>query len=322
MSRPKRIDLPFCVYHVMSRTNTDGRAFLDQRDYAKFLEYLAEYSDMYSYNIHAYCLMPNHFHLLIESKGRPALSDLMHRLLTAYTVYFNRRHQRHGHLFQGRFKSLVVDKTDYLLAVSRYIHLNMSRKNNPAYAEKYTWSSLRHYLQGNEPKFLYTKEILAWFKGNRKKYGRFIRQGLEKDIEIQVMNQRYVGKETFARRIRRRISFLGKKGTKERKAAWKRDEQTQRMEESLAKNLVRRVAKYFKCSPEMIVKGRWAHGDIGNARTILVALLRAKLPWSCSKIGTFMGISQKAGIGYYLRRVKKDKDLEKIYNVLKEKSKR
>ena len=138
-----RIDLPFCLYHVISRTNSGEIAFTGKREMDKFLGYLEKYSKIFNFRIHAWCLMPNHFHLLLESTDQARLSELMRRLLTAYTIFCNRRRGRHGHLFQGRFKSFVVDKSEYLLELSRYIHLNPARMKKQVDPEIYYGSSLR-----------------------------------------------------------------------------------------------------------------------------------------------------------------------------------
>ena len=131
-----------------------------------FLEYLTGYLEQFEMRIYAYCLMHTHFHLLIESR-KSNLSEYMRRLLTAYTVWFNRRHQTRGHLFAGRFKSIVVERGDYLVAVSRYIHRNPVDASLVKNAEDYPWSSMRVYAGKREPGFVYTREILSWF-GNRK----------------------------------------------------------------------------------------------------------------------------------------------------------
>jgi len=103
MSRPKRINLSGCVYHIICRANRDDVVFEGTNDKERFLEYLGYYAEQFDIRIHVYCLMDTHFHLLIESR-KPNLSELMRRLLTAYTVWFHRIHRTHGHLFAGHFK--------------------------------------------------------------------------------------------------------------------------------------------------------------------------------------------------------------------------
>jgi REP element-mobilizing transposase RayT len=105
--------------------------------------------------------MDTHLHLLLESR-KSNLSEFMRRLLTAYTVWFNKRHQIHGHLFAGRFKSLVVERGEYLVSVSRYIHRNPVEAGLVDNAEDYPWSSMRIYAGKASSKIIYAKEILYW----------------------------------------------------------------------------------------------------------------------------------------------------------------
>jgi putative transposase len=315
MARPKRFNLPFCLYHTFSRTNSGDVAFFDSRDYAKFLDYLAEYSDMYAFRIHSYCLLGNHFHLLLESTDRSDLSRLMHRLLTAYTVYFNRRYARHGHLFQGRFRSLIVDKADYLLAVSRYIHLNPCGESTDSTnkAEEYRWSSLRYYLKGNEPSFLHTKDILSWFNGNRATYAQYIREGLSENVKPEVVRQRYIGAEPFAKRMRARLETGMRTGTRGDIASRKREEKNRERDVDQAEECLRKVADYFKCSPEMIKTGRWGHGVMGKARTVLAGLLRERTTWTCSEIARQLALNEKNGVNIHLRRLREKGELTKAF---------
>lgn len=314
MARPKRIDLSFCLYHVFSRTNSGDRAFHDSRDQNKFFEYLAKYLDLFQFRLHAYCLMSNHFHLLLESMERPDLSEFMRRQLTAYTVYFNRRHSRHGHLFQGRFKSYVVDKADYLITLSRYIHLNPAGGKHPGDVWTYEGSSLRYYIKGNEPAFLHTAELLSWFKGNRAKYADYIRDGLEEGAKPEIYQQRYIGGEEFVKRMNLRLFQMSTKGTKAQKAGVINRERINQMEKDLADRLLNQVANHFRIMPETIKTGYKAQGDIGMARTLLIGLLREKLPWSSRKIGEYMGI--KRGIYDYLYKISQNKELQKIFREL------
>jgi len=315
MSRPKRIDLPFSLYHVFSRTNTGEDAFPDARDKERFLEYLAEYVDLFHFRIHVFCIMRNHFHLLLESTDHPQLSELMRRLLTAYTIYFNRRHGRHGHLFQGRFKSLIVDKSEYFLALSRYIHLNPSHTIPPHDPFTFDGSSLHYYLKGMEPEFLYTKEILSWFHGNRMKYGTFVREGLKEKTKLDIYQQRFIGGQTFARRIYKRLQHEEEPGTRGQKARRKLEEQIRESEELKAEEIIKKVTEEFSLFPDIIRKGRQAKGEVGKARAIVIALLRFHLPWSGSKIAEYLGLHRE--IYHYIRKVADDKELHKIYEKLK-----
>jgi putative transposase len=316
MVRPKRIDLPFSLYHVLSRTNSGDIAFSDSRDEEKFLEYLSRYVQLFEYRIHAYCLMNTHFHLLLESPAFPRLSEFMRRLLTAYTIYYNRRHRRHGHLFQGRFKSFVVDKVDYFLPLSRYIHLNPGRDSPSVDPFQYTGSSLFFYLNGGEPSFLNTREILSWFGGKRKKYGEYVRKGLEGDQKLKIYQQRFIGGEKFCQRIRKRMGQIGESGTRAQKALQKGSCVRREYEEQEARRICDAVAKYYGLTVEIILKGRYSQGDIGKARTILIFLLREHLTWTGREISEFLGI--KRSIYCYLAKIREDDEIQKDYHRIKD----
>jgi len=126
VARPLRIEYEGAFYHVTARGNERKEIFFAGHDYAKFMDYLRETRDRYHFLLHCYVLMPNHYHLLIETpEGN--ISQVMHRLNASYTGYINRTRQRTGHLFQGRYKAILVDRDNYLLELSRYVHLNPVR---------------------------------------------------------------------------------------------------------------------------------------------------------------------------------------------------
>jgi len=314
MSRPLRIDLPFSLYHVISRSNSGECAFLDSRDHEKFLSYLVEYAALFSFKIHAFCLMSTHFHLLIESSDQPRLSELMRRLLTAYTVYFNRRHKRHGHLFQGRFKSYCVDKADYLLQVSRYIHLNPADAPSPHDPENYSGSSLRYYIRGGAPEWLYEKEILGWFKLDRKKYARFVREGLTEENVLPIHQQKFIGGEPFARRIWQRLQ----KATEPKDApdAEKKPPELARAEIARAEQIIEAVARRFDCAPSLIKGGRYGKTPLSRARSAAIFLLRRELPWSLGQTAAYLSLSNELSVLYHIRKIKSDElmmeEMEKI----------
>ena len=123
MARPLRIEYAGAFYHIISRGNEKGKIFASDIDRERFLDYLKKIVVRYHIKIHTYCLMYNHYHLLLETE-RPNISKVMHDLNSSYTAYFNARYKRAGHLFQGRYKSILVQADKYLHSLSRYIHLN------------------------------------------------------------------------------------------------------------------------------------------------------------------------------------------------------
>jgi REP element-mobilizing transposase RayT len=187
MSRPLRIEYAGAFYHVTSRGNERKEVYRSQRDREKFISYLESATERYRAVIHAYCLMNNHYHLLLETPSGN-LSQIMHHINSAYTTYFNAKHARSGHLFQGRYKAIVVDADEYAIEVSRYIHLNPVRNGLTKYPEGYEWSSCKYYLFKREvPKWLKRSFILSYFgRGSRiamKKYRNFVHSVLEKDCK-------------------------------------------------------------------------------------------------------------------------------------------
>ena len=121
MARPLRIDYSDAYYHVTCRGNEQRAIFRDNQDRRGFLERLQRSLEIYGVRLHGYVLMRNHFHLVVQTP-RANLSEFMRHLNVSYTGFYNRRHRRVGHLFQGRFKAIVVEADSYLLELSRYVH--------------------------------------------------------------------------------------------------------------------------------------------------------------------------------------------------------
>ena len=190
MARPLRIAYPGAYYHVTSRGNEQKDVFKSRRDREKFLEYLASATERYGAAIHVYCLMSNHYHLLLETpEGN--LSQIMRHINGAYTTYYNIKRKRTGHLFQGRFKAILVEADEYALELSRYIHLNPVRVGMAEKPGEYSWSSFKSYIgQGNVPNWLRTDFILGYFGKNKldagKKYSAFVEEliGTEYDSPL------------------------------------------------------------------------------------------------------------------------------------------
>ncbi|MDF0665575.1 MAG: transposase [Nitrospira sp.] len=202
MARPLRLEYPGAVYHVTSRGNARQDIVLDDRDRTLFLDRLGHVIDRFGWRCHAYCLMDNHYHLLIETP-QPNLSRGMRQLNGTYTQAMNRRHHRVGHLFQGRFTAIVVEKEAHLLELCRYVVLNPVRAKMVAHPRLWTWSS---YLvtagERTGPHWLSTTWILGQF-GTRQqeahlRYRQFVAEGREGPRPWeQLRGQIYLGSEVF-----------------------------------------------------------------------------------------------------------------------------
>jgi putative transposase len=185
MARPLRIEFPGALYHVTSRGNAGQAVFLDGGDRERLIAALAEVARRLRWLCHAYCLMGNHFHLLLETP-RPNLSNGMQQIGTLYAQGFNRRYDRQGHVFQGRFKAILVERESHLLEVSRYVVLNPVRAGLTRWPEEYRWSSYRATV-GLEPRpdWLSSDWVLAQFGASRRvaalRYRGFVRAGIWRD---------------------------------------------------------------------------------------------------------------------------------------------
>jgi len=209
------------LYHVYNRGTEKRHIFLDDSDYARFIHYLYEFNDKgfdrnisrkiergsTSFNqrlrnqfveIIAFCLMPNHFHLILKQSDENGISNFMHKLSTGYTMYFNKKNKRNGVLFQGRFKSILIENNEYLTHLSRYIHINPVELIEPGwkengiknwesvnnFLESYRWSSYLDYIGIKNFPSVINKEIVNSFFQDEQSYKNFINQYLNKDTEF------------------------------------------------------------------------------------------------------------------------------------------
>ena len=177
MPRPLRVQYPGAIYHVLSRGVEKNNIFYDRQDYEIFIYGLEKFCAKFSTLIHSYCLMHNHFHLLLETKNAN-LSKFMQRILGDYAMYFNYKYSRVGHLFQGRYKSFLVNTELYLLTLSRYIHLNPCEAGIVNKPEQYEWSSMMYHLFKKDAKRYLEKSLVMSYFSDPKKYHQFVLSGL------------------------------------------------------------------------------------------------------------------------------------------------
>ena len=211
MSRPLRIEYPGAFYHITSRGNERKAIFRGNKTCERFLSYFESATERYGAKIHCFCLMPNHYHLLLETP-RGNLHQILHHLNTSYTNYFNVRTGRVGHLFQGRYRAILVDKDSYALELSRYIHLNPVRAAMAKEPTDYLWSSYGGYA-GERPSWdwLQTDFILGQMSASRKearrRYSKYVEQGMAtglKDPLEEVVASTVLGSESFVEWVKRK----------------------------------------------------------------------------------------------------------------------
>ncbi len=141
MPRIARLTLDNAYYHIMTRGNQKQKTFIEEVDFMKYLDLLKHYKKKYRFNVYGYCLMPNHVHLLVGLEESAFLGKFMQGLNQAYTIWFNKKYKKVGHLWQGRYKSMVIQKDRYLLDCIEYIELNPVRASIVKSPSDYPWSS-------------------------------------------------------------------------------------------------------------------------------------------------------------------------------------
>ncbi|MBI3399767.1 MAG: transposase [Deltaproteobacteria bacterium] len=208
MARPLRIEYPCAFYHVTSRGNEQKEILKNDKDKEKFISYLESATIRYDAAIHAYCLMNNHYHLLIETPSGN-LSQIMRHINGAYTTYFNLKRKRAGHLLQGRYKAILVDADEYAQELSRYIHLNPVRAGITERPEEYAWSSYKCYIsKGKKPEWLRIEFILRYFGKKeadaQKKYRLFVDSVIGSEYEnplVETIASTILGSADFVKEI-------------------------------------------------------------------------------------------------------------------------
>lgn len=206
MPRKLRLHVPGGVYHVMTRGNDKQKIFYSSQDYWKLSLLIKNGLERFQHKILAFCYMENHIHLVIQVEDTP-LSTIMHNLNFRYTQYINNKLERVGHLFQGRFKSILVDSEAYLDELIRYVHLNPVRANIVSLPEEYSWSSYRDYLGYGKCTWVDTSQVLDHFNLNRdiaveslKNHTLAGLQDSQKEFEKSLKGE-FLGDEKFIRRL-------------------------------------------------------------------------------------------------------------------------
>lgn len=210
MSRPLRLEFSDALYHLTSRGDRHEDIYEDDADRVEYLIILASVISRFNWVCYAYCLMSNHYHLLIQTPDGN-LSKGMRQLNGVYTQYYNRRHRKTGHLYQGRYKAILVDQDSYLLELSRYIVLNPVKAGLVKQAGRWPWSSYQAMVGVCEsPEWLSSDYVLLQFSGKRKnalkRYIAFVEAGVKNGpIWSQVNNQIYLGDKSFVEKVQEHL---------------------------------------------------------------------------------------------------------------------
>jgi REP element-mobilizing transposase RayT len=281
MARQLRIEYEGAFYHITARGNERKKIFFANPDYEKFREYLRNAQEKYGYLLHSYILMTNHYHLLIETPNAN-MNKIMHYLNGSYTNYINRRRRRSGHLFQGRYKAILIDKDSYLLELSRYIHLNPVRAKIVQKPEDYPESSYQYFIRRSKEDLVCADLILKMVSPNsdaRKKYRAFVEKAIGENQEDPLKNifaGAILGSKIFAKEALDRL----KDGVIQKKEISHRKELDSAYTAEL---IIEAIAGYFKVGYEDILKNK------GDYRKIAIFFLKNKTSLTNRQIGMLFG---------------------------------
>lgn len=291
MARPLRIQYNDAVYHVTCRGNDKRDIFRDDTDRNRFLLQLNQSLNIYTVKLHSYVLMSNHFHLLVETP-LANLSEFMRHFNIAYTGFYNRRHSRVGHLYQGRYKAIVVDKDNYLSVLSRYIHLNPVRiktfekkdlRDKLQYLVSYPWSSLAGYRSKRKKQHFITYDLVLGDYGGdtdkaRKEYEKALVEEMRQGAEIKelIVGQTVIGSDDFIGWIKDNFLTDGK----DREAPAHRAIRSHRSKDDIAKAMAEKTGKTI----EQI------RTEKGPIRQIAMDLLYRQAGLTNPEIGRIFGV--------------------------------
>ena len=291
MSRAWRIEYEGALYHLMSRGNEGRDIFIDQKDRVSFLDTIGEMSERYDFDIFAYVLMDNHYHLLVKSR-QANLKKAMQWFGTTYTQRFNRRHYRSGHLFQGRYKSIIVQNDAYLLQLSYYIHRNPVRAGIVKRLADYRWSSYRVYAYGRKtPEWLSTDLILAQFKGEsdrQKSYRKKVQKYAKEESRLieNIRHNLILGSKQFADAICKK--YLPEKTDRAI------PQQRQLSNDFNTADFLKEAEKIFSCDVTRFVKAGRLSGAEKDTRDLLLYYLWRVGQLTNVQIGKQFGLSYSA----------------------------
>ena len=281
MARPLRVEYAGAFYHVIARGNNRENLFKNEQDRLKFIEYLEKAVERFSIIIHTYCLMRNHYHLLVETPDAN-LSKAMQWVNVSYATYFNIKRRRHGHLFQGRFNADA-----YLKHLSRYIHLNPVRAKMVSSPAAYQWSSYGAFMgKQKAPQFVETDWLLSNFGKNKKEAQKNYQVFVEKTDASTVENPDKLLAEGFLLGDADFVNWVRATFLSNRKDE-KEIPQLKKLKPKIAlEDVVQAVAENFGCSQELILtKGRKKN----KARNVAIYLARDMSGVSCKDLGEYFG---------------------------------
>ena len=300
MSRPLRIEYPDAWYHIMNRGRRSENIFSDEKDYILFTELLKETSEMWNIRIASYCLVPNHYHMLVQTP-EANISRSMRHLNGVYTQRYNRRHNCDGQLFRGRYKSILIDTDSYLLQAVRYIHRNPLRAGLVDKIDAYKWSSHKGYISiAKKWDWLHKNQFFSMLSKNRKDWLRYYKKWVSVEEENEVSEKIggikwpvCLGPQAFIDRIKE--TYGSQKINKDIPSSRELLPDTKRILEMVCKSYDVAVADFLK-------KRR---GKINEARDVAIYLTRKLRRDTLKEIGEQFEIFNESTVSSVIERMKK-----------------
>lgn len=295
MARQLRIEYEGAFYHVFSRGNNKKNIFKTDIDRGKFLKIIGEAYDKYKILVHSYVLMKNHYHMIIETP-QANLSKAMQYINAKYTGWFNYANKEVGHLFQGRYKAVLIDKEEYLLPLSRYIHLNPVRANYVKEPEKYYWSSLGSFINDSDHKCRWLAQgFILNAIGSKEKYKNYVMEFKQKEIEnpfLKLKGQTFLCNDNFLEKIKKEIKEVQKISTKEVK------DKKFLKNKITCEEIVDKITNKFNISKgEIVAKGK----QFNNHRKLAIYLCKKYSGETNAEIGKYFGGVADSCVSYYYK---------------------
>ena len=299
MSRPLRIQYPDALYHVMNRGRRGDEVFTEAEDYAAFIDLLKEIVDDYNVKVSAYCLMSNHYHLLVKTPDSN-ISRAMRHLNGVYTQRYNRIHHCDGPLFRGRYKAILVEADSYLLELLRYIHRNPLEANLVDNLQKYNWSSHKGYLsKAKKWDWLHKRFALSLFSKDHAESIRLYKQFISQEVPDEI--NKILGR-------RKLPPVLGTKKFMDRvKDLFFSDKSHEEIPEAkiLAPDpdkILEAVAKLYKVGMDDLLRSR--RGYFNEPRNVAIYLTRRLRGDTLKVVGEVFGINKNSTVSSSIDRVK------------------
>jgi len=295
MARPLRIQYPGAVYHVMNRGASRQAIFRHSSDFRDFLNILADAWSRWRFELYAYCLMGNHYHLCLKTPDAN-LSRIMRHLDGIYTQRYNRSHHRDGPLFRGRFKAMLIEEEEYLGQVVRYIHLNPVEADIVERPQDYSWSSHRDYLRGKTVPWLAKERVMGWFESPMN-FHEFVLEGNEKTLNQVYRRKRWpviLGGGDFIEQVR------GRSPTRLSREHVREERQFVRPS---VQRVMEAVAKEWEVPISRLLERR--RGALNWQRKVTLWALREYGDFSYGTLSKIGGFSNERSVGGICREIQK-----------------